>query len=68
MCRARNCPRTGSGLVAGPGGFDLGDGLVPSIALVGSNANNGFYVPGAAANSSRVLGKSAQVSGVKYNL
>ena len=42
-------------------------GLVPSIALVGTNADKNFYVPGAAANSSKFLGKSAVVVGVKYN-
>ena len=42
-------------------------GLVPSIALVGTNADETFYVPGAAANSSKFLGKSAVVVGVKYN-
>ena len=58
--------------------FDLGgglmlapsrdfSGLVPSIALVGTNADKTFYVPGAAANSSKFLGKSAVVVGVKYN-
>jgi len=42
-------------------------GLVPSIALVGTDADKGFYVPGAAANSSKFLGKSALVLGLKYN-
>ena len=42
-------------------------GLVPSIALVGTNADKNFYVPGAAANSSKFLGKSAVVVGVKIN-
>lgn len=42
-------------------------GLVPSIALVGTNADKSFYVPGAAANSTKFLGKSAVVLGVKYN-
>jgi len=42
-------------------------GLVPSLALVGTNAEKSFYVPGAAANSSKFLGKSALVVGVKYN-
>ena len=42
-------------------------GLVPSIALVGTHADKNFYVPGAAANSSKFLGKSALVLGVKYN-
>ena len=42
-------------------------GLVPSIALVGTRADKNFYVPGAAANSTKFLGKSAVVVGVKYN-
>jgi len=42
-------------------------GLVPSIALVGTDADKAFYVPGTAANSSKFLGKSAVVFGVKYN-
>lgn len=42
-------------------------GLVPSIALVGTNADKNFYVPGAAANSTKFLGKSAVVLGVKFN-
>ncbi len=41
-------------------------GLAPSIALVGTNANKAFYVPGGAANSSNFLGKSGVVLGVKY--
>jgi uncharacterized protein (TIGR02001 family) len=43
------------------------NGLVPSIALVGTDADKTFYVPGAAANSSKFLGKAALVVGVKYN-
>ncbi|MEK8053215.1 TorF family putative porin [Ideonella sp. DXS22W] len=42
-------------------------GIVPSVALVGTDADKGFYVPGAAANSSKFLGKAALVVGVKYN-
>jgi len=42
-------------------------GLVPSIAIVGTDADKGFYVPGGAAGSSKFLGKSAVVVGVKYN-
>ena len=42
-------------------------GLMPSIALVGTNADKNFYVPGVAANSTKFLGKSAVVVGVKYN-
>lgn len=43
------------------------NGIVPSVALVGTDANKSFYVPGAAANSSKFLGKAALVVGVKYN-
>jgi uncharacterized protein (TIGR02001 family) len=42
-------------------------GLVPSIAVVGTNADKNFYVPGAAANSTKFLGKTAVVVGLKYN-
>jgi uncharacterized protein (TIGR02001 family) len=42
-------------------------GLVPSLAVVGTNANKSFYVPGGAANSTKFLGKSGVVLGVKYN-
>ena len=42
-------------------------GLVPSIAIVGTDANKTFYVPGVAANSSKFLGKSGVVVGIKYN-
>ncbi len=42
-------------------------GLVPSIALVGTDADKNFYVPGVAANSSKFLGKSGVVVGIKYN-
>jgi uncharacterized protein (TIGR02001 family) len=41
-------------------------GLVPSIAVVGTNADKAFYVPGGAANSTKFLGKSGVVVGVKY--
>lgn len=43
------------------------NGLVPSIAVVGTDANKSFYVPGVAANSSKFLGKAALVVGVKYS-
>ena len=43
------------------------NGLVPSIAIVGTDANKSFYVPGGAANSSKFLGKGSLVVGVKYN-
>ena len=42
-------------------------GLVPSIAVVGTDASKTFYVPGVAANSSKFLGKSGVVVGIKYN-
>ncbi|HLL13362.1 MAG TPA: TorF family putative porin [Rubrivivax sp.] len=42
-------------------------GLVPSIAIVGTDADKVFYAPGPAANSSKFLGKSAVVVGLKYN-
>jgi uncharacterized protein (TIGR02001 family) len=41
-------------------------GLAPSLAIVGTNANKDFYVPGGAANSTQFLGKTAVVVGVKY--
>lgn len=41
-------------------------GVVVSLAAVGTNANKGFYVPGGAANSSKFLGKSGVVAGVKF--
>lgn len=43
------------------------NGLVPSIAIVGTDASKGFYVPGVNANSTKFLGKTALVLGVKYN-
>jgi len=43
------------------------NGIVPSLALVGTDADKGFYVPGANANSTKFLGKAALVLGVKYN-
>ena len=42
-------------------------GIVPSVAVVGTDANKSFYVPGGAANSSKFLGKAGVVVGVKYN-
>ena len=42
------------------------NGLAPSIAVIGTNANRNFYVPGGAANSTKFLGKTAVVVGVKY--
>ena len=43
------------------------NGLVPSLAVVGTDADKGFYVPGPVANSTKFLGKTAVVVGVKYN-
>ena len=43
------------------------NGLVPSIAIVGTDANKSFYVPGGNAGSSKFLGKSGVVVGIKYN-
>ncbi|MBP6898773.1 MAG: TorF family putative porin [Burkholderiaceae bacterium] len=42
-------------------------GVVPSIAIVGTDADKGFYVPGANANSSKFLGKTSLVVGLKVN-
>ena len=42
-------------------------GLVPSIAIVGTDANQSFYVPGVVAKSTKFLGKSGVVVGLKYN-
>lgn len=42
-------------------------GLVSSIAVVGTDANKTFYVPGGAANSAKFLGKYGVVVGIKYN-
>ena len=42
------------------------NGLAPSVAIVGTNADKNFYVPGGAANSTKFLGKTAVVVGLKY--
>ena len=42
-------------------------GVVVSAALVGTDADKGFYVPGANAKSTKFLGKTGLVLGVKYN-
>ena len=42
-------------------------GLVVSAALVGTDADKSFYVPGPSANSTKFLGKTGLVFGVKYN-
>ena len=44
---------------------DLGSGLSVGLALVGTDADKSFYVPGAAANSSAFLGKTAAVLSLK---
>lgn len=43
------------------------NGFVPSIALVATDADKAFYVPGPAGNSTKFLGRSAVVLGVKYS-
>lgn len=45
---------------------DLGKGFSLSGAVVGTNADKSFYVPGVAANSTTFLGKTAAVVSVKY--
>jgi uncharacterized protein (TIGR02001 family) len=42
-------------------------GFVVSLAFVDTTASESFYVPGSAANSSKFLGRSGAVLGVKYN-
>jgi uncharacterized protein (TIGR02001 family) len=42
-------------------------GLVVSLAAVGTDADKSFYVPGPFGNSTKFLGKSTAVLGVKYN-
>ncbi|WP_249937202.1 TorF family putative porin [Roseateles sp. DAIF2] len=72
-------PHVGHQKIKGPVGKDASytdyslslskdfSGLVPSITLVGTNADKNFYVPGANANSSKFLGKSGVVVALKYN-
>jgi uncharacterized protein (TIGR02001 family) len=43
------------------------NGVVVSLAFVDTSASETFYVPGVAANSSKYLGRSGAVLGVKYN-
>jgi uncharacterized protein (TIGR02001 family) len=43
------------------------NGWVPSLTLVGTDADKGFYVPGVAAKSSKFLGKAGIVAAIKYN-
>jgi uncharacterized protein (TIGR02001 family) len=47
-------------------GYEAVKGLTLTAAFVGTDANKSFYVPGAAANSTKFLGKSAVVLGAKY--
>ncbi len=42
-------------------------GWVPSLTLVGTDADKGFYVPGVAAKSSKFLGKTSLVAAIKFN-
>lgn len=42
-----------------------GVSVVPSVAVVGTDASKSFYVPGGAANSTKFLGKTAVIAGVK---
>ncbi len=44
--------------------FDL-SGFIVGLSLVGTNADENFYVPGSAANSSKFLGKDGVVLSVK---
>lgn len=44
---------------------DLGSGMSVSAAAVGTDADKAFYLPGAAAGSTRFLGQSALVVGFK---
>jgi uncharacterized protein (TIGR02001 family) len=43
------------------------NGIVPSLSLVGTDADKGFYVPGGASGSTRFLGRTGVVAGVKVN-
>ena len=45
---------------------DLGSGLSVSGGIIGTNASKAFYVPGASANSTSFLGKTAGLLSVKY--
>ena len=45
---------------------DLGSGFSVSGAIVGTDADKNFYVPGVAANSTKFLGKTSGVLSVKY--
>lgn len=42
-------------------------GLLLSIGIVGTDADEAFYVPGAQANSTKFLGKTAAVASLKYS-
>jgi hypothetical protein len=41
-------------------------GFLLSLGVLGTDANETFYVPGAQANSTEFLGKTAVVASVKY--
>lgn len=45
---------------------DLGSGFSVSGAIVGTDADKNFYVPGANANSTKFLGKTSGLVSVKY--
>jgi uncharacterized protein (TIGR02001 family) len=46
--------------------YELAKGLTVSLAVVGTDADKAFYVPGANANSTKFLGKTGAVVGLKY--
>ncbi len=43
------------------------NGIVPSLAIVGTDADKIFYAPGPKANKTKSLGKAGVVVGVKFN-
>jgi uncharacterized protein (TIGR02001 family) len=47
--------------------YEVVKGLALSLGVVGTDADKSFYVPGANANSTKFLGKTAAVFGVKYS-
>ena len=64
-----------SGPYSGPGSYtdysltaskDF-SGVVVSAAIVGTDADKAFYVPGPSAGSTKFLGKTAAVVGIKYS-
>jgi uncharacterized protein (TIGR02001 family) len=44
---------------------DIGSGVTLGAAVLGTDADKGFYVPGAAANSSQFLGRTSLVISAK---